>query len=139
MTANDEQVRIMMAERARGCTQEQAAAGAGFKSRKTVAKYEQLGKLPSEMKKPRHYRTRVDPFAADWPIVEQMLEEAPGLEAKSLFRWLCEQHPGRYQTGQLRTFQRRVSTWKALHQEMLASLPQGREPGYVDFDEQSQK
>ena len=129
MTANDAQVRIMIAERARGCTQEQAAASAGFKSRKTVAKYEQLGKLPSELKKPRQYRTRADAFAADWPTVEQMLEEAPSLEAKSLFRWLCEQYPGRYQTGQLRTFQRRVSAWKALHQKNLASLPQGREPG----------
>jgi hypothetical protein len=34
-----------------------------------------------------------------------------------LFDWLCEQQPGKYQEGQLRTLQRRVTTWRALNQE----------------------
>lgn len=120
-----------MREREKGRTQEQAAASANLRSRKTVAKYEQLGRLPSELKEPRQYRTRPDAFEADWPTVEQMLEEAPGLEAKALFEWLCEQHPGRYRPGQLRTFQRRVSGWRAVHQKKVASLPQVHEPGEV--------
>ena len=109
MTATDAQVRIIMRERSQGKTQEQAAAKANVKSRKTVRKYEGLGKLPSELKKPRDYRTRQDPFDEDWREVEQMLKDASELEAKALFAWLCEQKPGKYQEGQLRTFQRRVS------------------------------
>ena len=48
MTVTDAQVRIMMRERNKGRTQEQAAASANVRSRQTVAKYEQLGELPSE-------------------------------------------------------------------------------------------
>ena len=102
MTATDAQVRIIMRERGKGRTQEQAAVSANLRSRKTVAKYEGLVKLPSELKQPRRYRTRPDPFAEDLPTVEKMLEGAPGLEAKALDEWLCEQHPGRYEPGQLR-------------------------------------
>ncbi len=131
MTATDAQVRIMMREREKGRTQEQAAASANLRSRKTAAKYERLGKLPSELNQPRRYRTRADPFSQDWPTVEAMLENAPNLEAKALFEWLCEQHPERYQPGQLRTFQRRVGTWRALNQRQVAILEQVHRPGEV--------
>ena len=131
MTATDAQVRIIMREREKGRTQEQAAASANLRSRKTAAKYEKLGKLPSELKQPRDYRTRLNPFEEDWPTVEAMLEDAPGLEAKALFEWLCEQHPGRYQEGQLRTFQRHVATWRALNQKRVAILEQVHRPGEV--------
>ena len=53
MTATDAQVRIMMREREKGRTQEQAAVSANLSSRKTAAKYERLGQLPSELKQPR--------------------------------------------------------------------------------------
>ena len=107
------------------------AAKANINSRKTVAKYEQGGKLPSELKKPRSYRTRKDPFEEDWPEVEQMLETAPELEARALFDWLCREKAGKYQAGQLRTFQRRVSEWRALNQEKRAVLEQVHQPGEV--------
>ena len=77
MTATDAQVRILMRERKKGRTQEQAAAKANLKSRKTAAKYEQLGLLPSQLKEPRTYRTRPDAFAEDWPQIESMLSDAP--------------------------------------------------------------
>ena len=64
-------------------------------------------------------------------MVEKMLEEAPGLEAKALFEWLQEQKPGKYQEGQLRTFQRRVSNWRVLKKGQLLSLEQVRKPGEV--------
>ncbi len=131
MTATDAQVRIIMRERQKGRTQEQAAASANLRSRKTVAKYEQLGQLPSERQTPRRYRTRTNPFAEEWPTIETMLDEAPGLEAKALFEWLCEQHPGKYQEGQLRTFQRHIAQWRALHQEQIAVLEQVHRPGEV--------
>jgi len=129
MTATDAQVKIIMRERSQGKTQEQAAAKANLSSRKTVRKYEQLGKLPSELKQTRDYRTRKDPFEDDWGEVESMLENAPELEAKALFDWMCERQPGKYQEGQLRTFQRRVSSWRALNEEKLLTLEQVRQPG----------
>ena len=120
-----------MREREKGRTQEQAAVKANVRSRKTVARYERLGHLPSELKQPRQYRTRTDPFVEDWPEVEQMLSTAPELEAKTLFEWLCEEYPGKYQEGQLRTLQRRVSDWRALNQEKVAVLEQIHQPGEV--------
>ena len=131
MTATNAQVRIMMRERQKGKSQEQAAASANVRSRKTVAKYESLQRMPSELKQRRTYRTRPDPFAEDWPQVEAMLATTPELEAKALFGWLCEQHPDRYQEGQVRTFQRRVNAWRALHQPQVAALEQVHRPGEV--------
>lgn len=129
MTATDAQIRIVMKERHRGRTQEQAAAKANLRSRQTVAKYEKRGQLPSESKRRRSYRTREDPFAEDWPLMAMMLEEAPELEAKALFEWLCEKQPGRYQEGQLRTLQRRVAQWRVQNLSQIATLEQIRQPG----------
>src|SRR5437763_10834368 len=109
MTATDAQVRMVMRERQKGRTQAQAAVRANLGSRHTAAKYEQLGRLPGELQAPRTYRTRADPFAADWPQLVEMLERAPELEAQTLFTWLTEERPGVYQEGQLRTLQRRVA------------------------------
>jgi len=81
--------------------------------RKTARKYRDLGKFPSEEKRPREWRTREDPFAEDWLAVEAMLVDAPELEAKTLFEWLSSKHPGRYEPGQLRTLQRRIRQWRA--------------------------
>jgi transposase InsO family protein len=131
MTCTDAQVRLAMRERSKGRTQEQAAVKANIKSRKTVAKYEQRGQLPSELKQPRRYRTRADPFAEDWLELEKMLHAAPELEAKILFEWLCEQRPGMYQEGQLRTLQRRIAEWRALNQSQVATLEQVHRPGEV--------
>ena len=132
MTITDAQVRLMMQERAKGKTRQQAGVKANIGSRKTVAKYERLGKLPSELKKEaRDYRTRQDPFAEDWPELERMLENAPSLEAKTLFEWLTEKYEGKYQSGQLRTLQRRVSAWKGLNQSKEAVLPQVHQRGEV--------
>ena len=131
MTATDAQVRIIMRERQKGRTQEQAAAKANLRSRRTARKYERLGKLPSELKRPRDYRTRRDPFEEHWPEAEAMLGDLAEVEAKILFEWLCEQHPGKYQEGQLRTFQRRVSAWRALNGSKLLTLEQVHQPGEV--------
>ena len=89
-----------MKERNQGKTQEQAAVKANLRSRKTVSKYEKSGKLPSEMYEPRGYRTRADIFSAVWDEVAAMLENAPALEAKTIFEWLQEKNPGKYQENQ---------------------------------------
>src|SRR5438105_12567519 len=112
MTATDAQVRMVMDERDKGRTQQQAAVRANLRGRHTVAKYERFGRLPSALTEPRSYRTRPDAFAEDWPELQAMLERAPELEAKTLFDWLGERRPGVYRDGQLRTLQRRVSLWR---------------------------
>ena len=129
MTTTDAQVGIIMRERRKGRSQEQAAVSANLKSRQTVSKYERLGQLPSGLKRPRTYSTWPDSFAEDWSLVAEMLQNAPELEAKALFEWLCEQQPGQYDEGQLRTFQRRVTNWRALNQPKVAILEQLHRPG----------
>jgi hypothetical protein len=81
--------------------------------RKTGRKYVAAGLLPSAMVKERDWRTREDPFAEHWAEIEARLSESPTLEAKTLFEFLVEKYPGRYEEGQLRTLQRRVKTWRA--------------------------
>ncbi len=81
--------------------------------RKTGRKFISSGKLPSDEISERAYRTREDPFAADWPLLKDMLEVAPELEAKALFEWLQEQKPQQYHPGQVRTLQRRIKHWRA--------------------------
>jgi len=89
-----------------------AAMKAGM-DRKTASKYLDKGKLPSELKAPRDWRTRKDPFVEDWPALKARLVDAPELEAKTLFEFLLAQYPDRYEPGQLRTLQRRVEEWRA--------------------------
>lgn len=109
----DTQVRKLMQEYERHGRKGRAARAAGM-SRTTARRYMGAGKLPSEMRRLRTWRTREDPFAEDWSEIAERLEAAPELEAKTLFEDLCERHPGWYQEGQLRTFQRRVREWRAL-------------------------
>jgi transcriptional regulator with XRE-family HTH domain len=125
----DAEVLLMLHERAKGRTQEQAAARAGMSVR-TLRAYERGGQLPSQIKKPRTYRSRPDPFAEDWPWVVAELERDPALQSQTLFRLLCDRQPGRYQETQLRTLQRHIAVWRAQfgpNREVM--FPQVHEPG----------
>ena len=113
MCVRDEQVQKLMKELDRGVTLSVASARSGM-SRQTGAKYRKKAKLPSELKQPRNWVTRGNPFAADWKEIEQMLKQAPELQAKTIFDVLNERHPDRYEPGQLRTLQRHVGRWRAL-------------------------
>ncbi|MCG2753853.1 MAG: IS21 family transposase, partial [Desulfobacteraceae bacterium] len=53
-----------------------AAAKSGM-DEKTARKYVKLGKLPSEIKKEHHWRTRKDPFQDEWSKIQSMLELTP--------------------------------------------------------------
>jgi len=110
----DAQVRKMMEEMKKHGRIGVAAARAGM-DRKTARKYVASGKLPSELKEPRHWRTRENPFEGDWPWIEGLLRTTPELEAKTVFEALLERNPGQYQEGQLRTLQRHIKRWRALH------------------------
>jgi len=109
--------------------QEIAASKVGMDP-KTARKYLGLNRLPSELGKERNWRTRPDPFSEVWGLVQQQMEESPGLEAKTLFEWLQREYPGRYTDGQIRTLQRRIKLWRAMEgpaQEVY--FGQKHEPG----------
>ena len=100
----DRQVRKLMEEHSKTGQLGLAALKAGM-DRKTARKYIKEGKLPSQLKNARQWRTREDPFAEDWEVIAKMLTDAPELEAKALPEHMMAAR--RYDPGQLRTFQRR--------------------------------
>lgn len=106
-----------------------AALKAGM-TRKTAAKYIGAGAGAAEERVGRDWRTRVNPFAEHWEEVEGHLRAAPELEGQALFDWLCAQHPGSYQPGQIRTFQRHLRRWRALYgPEKEVFFAQAHQPG----------
>jgi len=99
-----------------GKSQEAAAAAAGMSVR--TAREWETGPLPSNAKPTRTWRTRRDPFEKVWaqeivPLLECDRDRV--LEATTLLDLLESRHPGCFGVGQLRTLQRRVREWRALH------------------------
>jgi hypothetical protein len=99
-----------------GKTQEAAAGAAGMSVR--TARSWADGPLPSASKGPRSWRTRSDPFVAVWdaelvPLLAR--DEERILEATTLLDELIGRWPERFQLGHLRTLQRRIRDWRALH------------------------
>ena len=111
----NQQVRKLRRLDVQGIAKEVAAARVGMDA-KSARKYRRLGKLPSEvMIMDRNWRTRPDVFAELWPEIEAKLQLNPRLQAKTLFADLQRRFLGRFADGQLRTLQRRVKEWRALH------------------------
>jgi hypothetical protein len=112
----DAQVRLLRRKMAEGKTMTTAAAAAGMSERSAYA-WKQ-GSLPSETTGPRTWRTRPDPFASVWDAeVVPLLEADTGgvLEATTILAELRRRHGDGYGAGRLRTLQRRVHEWRALH------------------------
>ena len=110
----DTEVRLYMQERKKGITQRVAAARAGIGER-TARKYERAAALPSQLKRSHDWRTRPNPFEEDWEWVVSQLERDPALQGSTLFSLLCERHPECYRPTQVRTLQRHIAHWRALH------------------------
>lgn len=72
---------------------------------------------PTHRKQPaaeRWWRTRLDPFAEAWPVVEGWLMSEPTATAKELMDRLAHIVPDVYASkAQLRTLQRRIKAWRA--------------------------
>ncbi len=121
-----------------GKSQAAAAAASGMSVR-TARKW-QRGPLPSQISRPRTWRTRSDPFEGVWSeeIEPLLLQDSDGaLQATTLLEWLEERYPDRFGRSQLRTLQRRLRDWRALHgpeQEVFFQQehPPGRE-AQLDF------
>jgi hypothetical protein len=98
--------------------------------------------LPSEAKPPRSWRTRKDPFEEVWnsrvvPLLAD--DEDRVLEAKTILEELDKgrRPEEQFAEGQVRTLQRRIRDWRALHggeREVFFEQehPPGRE-GAIDF------
>ena len=108
----DEQVKRLWQVLSSGKSLAQSADRANM-DEKTARRYRRLGRLPSEVAPERSWRTRQDSFAEVWPEVHEQLQEAPGLEARTLFAWLQTKYPGKFDDSQLRSFQRGVKRWRA--------------------------
>ena len=74
-----------------------------------------------------------DPFDGVWEDeIEPLLRNDPTgrLKATTIIDWLAEQHSGRFSASQLRTLQRRLQDWRALHgPEREVYFPQEHPPG----------
>lgn len=57
-------------------------------------------------------RRRPDPLIAVTPQLREWFEAEPWRSAGELFERLQSEHPGVYPDGQLRTFQRRIKSWR---------------------------
>jgi hypothetical protein len=130
LITTDEQVRrLMKLSRENNLPLVTAAAKAGM-GEKAARKYFRSGLLPSQMKEPRDWRTREDPFIEVWPEAEALIKEEPNLEALTVFQELQRRYPGKFQDGQLRTLQRRVRVWRGLYgPDMEVFFPQIHQPG----------
>ena len=112
----DKQVQLLRLKMAEGKTVEAAAAAAGMSARS--AHTWKSGGLPSQAKKSRHWRTREDVFAGVWesdvlPLLER--DQDGVLEATTIIGELRRVHGQRFTDKHLRTLQRRVRDWRALH------------------------
>ncbi len=65
------------------------------------------------------WRTREDPFQAEWPTILLWLQETPDATAKSLFEKVRREQPGKFSEGQLRTLQRRIGEWRRVMARQL--------------------
>jgi transposase InsO family protein len=95
-------------------TQVAAAARAGL-SERSARRIEQSQSLPSQ-REPRAWRTRTDPLSGVWDAeVVPLLQADARLNAVTLLEELQRRHPGEYDERVLRTLQRRIRQWRAVH------------------------
>lgn len=100
--------------------------------RHTARKYIEAAKGPSELQVPHTWRTRPDPLEKIWPEVVAMLQNAPELEAKTLFEHFVARPDNGLEEGHLRTFFRRVRHWRATQgPEREVMFAQEQQPGQL--------
>jgi len=103
-----------MKKRKEGKSQETAAAKANISERS--GRRIEKNKFQTNSKSKRNWRTRTDPFDSVWDNeIVPLLDKNPKLTPATLFEKLQEDYPDNYPDSQKRTFQRRVSEWKALY------------------------
>lgn len=90
-------------------------------SEKTVRKYRDSERLPSQMERsPRSYLTREDPLREFWPEIEALLANDSRLKPYAILDWLKQKYnpaegPPRVTDAVRRTLERRILNWKLRH------------------------
>jgi hypothetical protein len=127
----DVQVGVLRRRRMEGKTQEAAAAAAAMSVR-SARKWEH-GLYPSLRHRPHTWRTRSDPFGEvfESEVVPLLaMDEKRVLEARTILGELKRHHPEGFSMRQLRTLQRRIRQWRALHgPDKEVFFPQDHRPG----------
>jgi hypothetical protein len=91
--------------------------------------------MPSATKKERTWRTRPDPFVDVWADdVEPLLrlDDKGELQATTVMELLVTKYPDKFDRGQVRTLQRHIRRWRAMHgpaKEVF--FPQEHQPGHL--------
>ena len=137
METTDAQARKLREEYARQGEVGLAALRSGL-CPNTARRYLRVRTMPSEMKAPRTWRTRLDPITPeDWTDIVARLTDAPELETVTLFEDLMERKPEQYNPGQVRIFERRIREWMAAFgpekEIFFAQQHRPGEAGQTDF------
>ena len=115
-----------MRSRQTGQSQDVAAAksGVSVRSGRRIERGERIHA-------PRTWRTREDPLGGVWEThLAPLLAQAPDLTGLTLLEYLEDTFPGDYDGRILRTLQRRVQHWKAVHgPDKAVIFRQQAEPG----------
>ena len=124
----EQQKRLYMESRKKGDALPTAAAKAGFCER-TAFRIEKGSHIKQH--RPRQVSTK-DPFTAVWANeLIPLLERDPLITPITLLRYLQERYPTEYPDKHLRTLQRKVRDWKALHgKEKERIFRQEHPPGF---------
>lgn len=113
-TITDKQYRLYMQIRKSGYTQKVSAAKAGI-SERTGRRLEKQGILPSQRPK-RGRKPGAHLFSDVWnDVVTPLIQATPFLSAIFLLEHLQDLYPGKYSSNNLRTLQRLMQQWRALH------------------------
>lgn len=125
------QERLYMERRNKGENQKLAAAKAGFSIR-TAKRIESQKRDATDKKHRAKKNNPKDPFADVWDNdLLPLLEKNPKLQAVTLLHHLQEIYKGQYPDKLLRTLQRRVKTWRAIHgPEKEIIFRQNHPPGW---------
>ena len=92
-----------------------AAAAKSAISERSARRIDRSDTLPSQQPT-RTWRTRQDPLALAWEAeVVPLLRADVQLNAVTLLEELQRRHPGEYDSGVLRTLQRRMRQWRAVY------------------------
>ena len=121
-TITNQQYRYYMQLRKLGQTQVISAAKAGIceRSGRTL---EKQGHLPSQRLKKRGRKCGEHMFSEIWSSeIVPLLQKTPALSAVVIFEQLQDLYPKRYEAKNLRTFQRLVRHWRAVHGEEKAVI-----------------
>jgi hypothetical protein len=115
--------------------QEAAAAKVGISVR-SARRIERAGGLPSK-EELRGWRTRPDPLSRWWDSdIVPLMTSTPALNAVTILEELQRRYPVEIPSGLLRTLQRRLRQWRALHgEEREVYFAQEHPPGRLGLSD----